>query len=150
MTRWADWEPKHPPAARPGSAVSSPSSPESQASKINCHVLFIDLSHDLGPARFPSPVPPHRSNGGGRVGRGTGMVAPAAQGSWHSQPWPCHGAAPRSRDAPITPLGHAPAVPVLASISPLAQARCGRPQRASRFSCFLKLFRLSFLNLISR
>lgn len=46
--------------------MSSPFSPKSQVSKINCHVLFIDLSHDLGPARFPSRAPPHRGDGGDR------------------------------------------------------------------------------------
>lgn len=145
--------------------MSSPFSPKSQVSKINCHVLFIDLSHDLGPARFPSRAPPHRGDGGDRQplwqdggqGSTSGAGRPVLPAPAMAQGGPTALETPRllpsSFPAPFLPCtAISPAVPALALISPLPQARRGCAQRASRFSFFLKLFlfRLSFLNLISR
>lgn len=151
--------------------MSSPFSPKSQVSKINCHVLFIDLSHDLGPARFPSRAPPHRGDGGDRQplwqdggqGSTSGAGRPVLPAPAMAQGCPMALEMPRllpscSLPAPFLPTPFlpctaiSPAVPALALISPLPQARRGCAQRASRFSFFLKLFlfRLSFLNLISR
>lgn len=97
---------------------------------------------------------------GSRSGRMAGRGAPAAQGGRWSRPQPRRRAARRpwrhpgcSLPAPFLPCtAISPAVPALTLISPLPQAMRGCAQRASRFSFFLKLFlfRLSFLNLISR
>lgn len=112
--------------------MSSTFSPESQVSKINCHVLFIDLSRDLGLARFPSQAPPHRGDGGDRQPRRQGGGQGGTSGAGRSEvpapamPRGCSTALGTPRFPPHTTISLA--VPALALISLLPQARRGRAQ----------------------
>lgn len=99
--------------------MSSPFSPESQVSKINCHVLFIDLSRDLGPVRFPSRAPLCRGDGddrqelwqGGGQGSASGAGLPDGPGDAPAVPFPL-------RSHPARPLPGCASAPF--NLSPAA------------------------------
>lgn len=119
-------------------------------SKINCHVLFIDPSRDLGPARFPSeclrtqrwwrwaaaPAGPHQGH------RVLGNPSPGHAAGLPDGP-PRHASYSTAAPFPAR-LATSPAVPALTFIPPLPRAGRGRAQPACRFSFLLSSFSFLF------
>lgn len=138
-----------------GAAVSSPFSPRCRLLRLIVMYYLLTSAATLARRRFLRTAA-LAVTGSGRTGQGSASNVGAVSVPGPAIPWGCPTALempqlPHSHSIP-TPRSPSLAVPVPALMSPLPQARCECAQRTSRFSFFLKLFlfRLSFLNLISR